>query len=235
MEEVLRSERAAGRIPVDVSTMNYGWDIESLDPAIGERRFIEVKGRAAGADTVTVTCNEVMAALNEPGRWVLAVVEVEAGFARTPSYINGFPWREPVPGEASVVIRLAELLARAERMDVRLILYVRLIVFRWSRAVTLHIEDPEIDRLAQVLADRSGTRWPSSPCRAPGPTGARPGDWRLADPVVAAAVARARNRPRQPGLAGRLDAIAQECAALPVYDDRSPDEILGYDEHGAPS
>ena len=30
-------------------------------------------------------------------------------------------------------------------------------------------------------------------------------------------------------------AIARQCAALPVYDARTPDEILGYDEHGLPT
>ena len=28
--------------------------------------------------------------------------------------------------------------------------------------------------------------------------------------------------------------IAAECGALPVLDDRSPEEILAYDEHGVP-
>lgn len=31
-----------------------------------------------------------------------------------------------------------------------------------------------------------------------------------------------------------LNEIALRCAALPVRDRRSADEILGYDEHGAP-
>lgn len=35
-------------------------------------------------------------------------------------------------------------------------------------------------------------------------------------------------------LADELDRIAKRCAALPVLDPRSPDEILGYDEHGLP-
>jgi len=35
-------------------------------------------------------------------------------------------------------------------------------------------------------------------------------------------------------LAGELDEIAKRCAALPVLDARSADEILGYDEHGLP-
>lgn len=33
-------------------------------------------------------------------------------------------------------------------------------------------------------------------------------------------------------LANELDEIALHCASLPVLDDRSPDEILGYDEAG---
>ena len=44
----------------------------------------------------------------------------------------------------------------------------------------------------------------------------------------------ARVRP-EPDLAERLMAIGRRCAALPVLDDRSPDEILGYDENGLPS
>ncbi len=33
----------------------------------------------------------------------------------------------------------------------------------------------------------------------------------------------------------RLLEIAKECAALPVHDNRTPDEIIGYDENGLPS
>ena len=35
-------------------------------------------------------------------------------------------------------------------------------------------------------------------------------------------------------LADRLVAIGKECAALPVLDERSSDEILGYGEDGLP-
>jgi antitoxin VapB len=43
-----------------------------------------------------------------------------------------------------------------------------------------------------------------------------------------------RERPRR-GLADELDEIAIHCARLPVIDPRTPDQILGYDEHGLPS
>lgn len=38
-----------------------------------------------------------------------------------------------------------------------------------------------------------------------------------------------------PELAKALEEIAKRCAALPALDDRSVDEILGYDENGIPS
>jgi antitoxin VapB len=36
------------------------------------------------------------------------------------------------------------------------------------------------------------------------------------------------------GVAKRLKEIAEQYAKLPVLDERSPDEIIGYDEHGVP-
>ncbi|HEY5210950.1 MAG TPA: type II toxin-antitoxin system VapB family antitoxin [Stellaceae bacterium] len=45
----------------------------------------------------------------------------------------------------------------------------------------------------------------------------------------------ANNRPQgKPGLAERLMEIGRHFSSLPVYDDRSPDEIIGYDENGLP-
>ncbi|WP_017302412.1 type II toxin-antitoxin system VapB family antitoxin [Nodosilinea nodulosa] len=47
---------------------------------------------------------------------------------------------------------------------------------------------------------------------------------------------KASKTPSQPRpLADRLNEIALRCAALPDYDNRSTDEILGYDEHGLPN
>ncbi|MCY4095015.1 MAG: type II toxin-antitoxin system VapB family antitoxin [Gammaproteobacteria bacterium] len=36
-------------------------------------------------------------------------------------------------------------------------------------------------------------------------------------------------------LMDELNEIALHCAALPIYDDRSADEIIGYDERGLPT
>lgn len=43
--------------------------------------------------------------------------------------------------------------------------------------------------------------------------------------------ARKDNRP----LAERLMEIGSQCASLPVVDDRTPDEIVGYDENALPT
>ncbi|MGH6855183.1 MAG: type II toxin-antitoxin system VapB family antitoxin [Aestuariivirga sp.] len=41
--------------------------------------------------------------------------------------------------------------------------------------------------------------------------------------------------PKDDDLAERLMAIGREVAAMPVLNDMTDDEILGYDEHGAPT
>lgn len=42
-------------------------------------------------------------------------------------------------------------------------------------------------------------------------------------------------RPKDEDLVERILEIGRRCATLPVIDNRSPDEILGYDENGLPS
>jgi antitoxin VapB len=45
---------------------------------------------------------------------------------------------------------------------------------------------------------------------------------------------RLRNSRAKRRLADQLDEIALHCARLPVLDERSADEIMGYDKHGLP-
>ena len=58
MRLVMETERAQGRQVYDVSAMNLGYDITSLDLASGELRLIEVKGLGASTGTVLLTPNE---------------------------------------------------------------------------------------------------------------------------------------------------------------------------------
>ena len=99
MEAVMALERSLGYEPQDVSTENRGYDIESRDPKTGSLRFIEAKGRRADADSITITRNEMLAALNSADAYILAVVLVDGGFAHKPLYVpNPAPVFGPEPG-----------------------------------------------------------------------------------------------------------------------------------------
>jgi hypothetical protein len=86
MAAVMETEQRLGFTPRDVSSEKLGYDIESAVPGTGRLRFIEVKGRAAGAATVTVTKNEILTGLNKPENFILALVEVDGSNA-DPYYI----------------------------------------------------------------------------------------------------------------------------------------------------
>ena len=115
MEAVMTYERALGNPPRDVSAERKGWDIESRDVRTGHLRCIEVKGRHADARDVIVTKNEILASLNPPEAFHLALVRVETGFARAPVYVQRFFLRELGFAETAVVFNLADLLSLAAR------------------------------------------------------------------------------------------------------------------------
>lgn len=117
MRAVMDAEIALGNDPHDVSARNVGYDIESRDRQTGRLRFIEVKGRRAGAETVTLTYNELYRALNSPEAFILALVEVDNARASHPRYVKHYPFREPDPLASSVNFDLQELLSRSEKPD----------------------------------------------------------------------------------------------------------------------
>lgn len=86
--------------------------------------------------------------------------------------------------------------------------------------MALSIKDPEADRLARELAKRTGTT--------------------ITEAVIDALKARLRQQKirseeDRKEMVRKAMEIAKECAALPDYDTRSPDEIIGYDENGLPT
>lgn len=114
MKAVLDAEQALGYQTVDVSARNCGWDITSYARDGGETRHIEVKGRHPDARTITVTHNEVVQALNQGQKFLLAVVSVHAdGRAEAPLYVRQPFAREPEHDVVSINVDLAKLLARA--------------------------------------------------------------------------------------------------------------------------
>jgi len=111
---VMDVERALGFEPTDREFEKLGYDIESRIPGTGQLRFIEVKGRVTGADTVTVTKNEILTSLNKPDDFILALVEFLDGDTHRVHYLWRPFQREPDFGVTSVNYNFADLLRRAE-------------------------------------------------------------------------------------------------------------------------
>ncbi len=111
---VMDIERRLGFEPVDREHEKLGYDIESRVPGTGRLRFIEVKGRSEGADTVTVTKNEILYSLNKPDDFILVLVELQDGGRHRVCYLRQPFQREPDFGVTSVNYDFAELLARAQ-------------------------------------------------------------------------------------------------------------------------
>ncbi len=111
---VMEVERNLGFEPTDREAEKLGYDIESRVPGTGKLRFIEVKGRAAGAATITVTRNEILYSLNKPEDFILAIVEFLDGGEHRVHYLREPFQREPEFGVTSVNYDFAELLAQGE-------------------------------------------------------------------------------------------------------------------------
>jgi antitoxin VapB len=83
--------------------------------------------------------------------------------------------------------------------------------------MALSLKDPEADRLAREVAARTGET--------------------LTAAVVVALrerLARLGRRSKRRRLRDELREISQRCANLPTLDDRTADEIVGYDDQGLP-
>jgi len=114
MHMVMEAEKQLGNQPRDVSAEKCGYDIESKVEANGKLRFIEVKGRVAGALTVTVTRNEILTALNKPDDFILAIGQVDGDLQKL-VYVRRPFQQEPDFAVESINYKLQELLARGEQ------------------------------------------------------------------------------------------------------------------------
>ena len=91
--------------------------------------------------------------------------------------------------------------------------------------MTLVIDDPELDRLARELAEATGVSVAEA----------------VRDAVRAKLAACGEVEPKPKPKPTKkdidwdeVDRILDRVAKLPVLDDRTPDEIIGYDENGLP-
>lgn len=110
---IMQVERDLGFEPVDREFEKLGYDIESRT-GDGTLRFLEVKGRESGAQTITVTKNEILMSLNKPEQFILAVVEFTSPTEHRVHYVRRPFTREPDFGVTSVNYDMSELLAKAE-------------------------------------------------------------------------------------------------------------------------
>jgi antitoxin VapB len=78
---------------------------------------------------------------------------------------------------------------------------------------TLYVKNPAAHRLAEQVSKQMGVT--------------------LTEAVISALEDKLRKTPR-PLDRAKIDEICARLDALPVIDDRTPDEILGYDEFGIP-
>ena len=83
--------------------------------------------------------------------------------------------------------------------------------------MALSIKHPEADRLARQLADETGETITEAVTKA-----------------IRERLVRETGEDKD-AVRAEIDRIVAEVAMLPVLDDRTPDEIIGYDEHGLPT
>lgn len=122
MHAVMNAEAALGHTVTDVSAHKCGWDVTSQPPAVEGRlpdaRHIEVKGRAKGSTTVTVTKNEIFYGFNQKDKFILAIVLVDGdpqdgGTCEGPFYVRKPFTQEPDWAVTSINLDLGELLNRS--------------------------------------------------------------------------------------------------------------------------
>jgi len=83
--------------------------------------------------------------------------------------------------------------------------------------MALSIKSIEVERMAREISSKTGESLTGAIQRA-----------------LEERLERLKQARRQQILKGQLEEILQRVDRLPILDSRSPDEILGYDEHGLP-
>ena len=122
MHAVIEIEKNLGYRPSDVSAAKCGYDVESFVPEDMRKRLqayalrlIEVKGRAKGATTVTISKNEILTGLNKTDEFILAIVEVDGVKTKTIYLKNPFKGMEkPAFAEVSRNFNIMDLIRNAE-------------------------------------------------------------------------------------------------------------------------
>lgn len=92
-------------------------------------------------------------------------------------------------------------------------------IFLEASLMALSLDDPETDRLAQKIANLTGETVTEAVRRA------------LAERLEREQLKRSHKRASRE----EIRALIKHCASLSILDDRTDDEIIGYDENGLPT
>ena len=122
LQTVTAAETALGHQVKDVSAEKCGWDLTARPPpradgSLPPDRHIEVKGRAKGQSTITVSRNEILYGLNQAEQFILAIVIVDGEQYEGPFYLRNPFTREPDFGVASINYSLDEATGAGRMMD----------------------------------------------------------------------------------------------------------------------
>ena len=113
----MAAEYELGHEVIDVSSQKCGWDVTSLPKAVDRKllasRHIEVKGRAKGGNTVTVTRNKILYGLNQQDKFILGIVFVNGEKHEGPFYVTKPFTQEPDWAVMSINLDLSHLLSTA--------------------------------------------------------------------------------------------------------------------------
>lgn len=96
-------------------------------------------------------------------------------------------------------------------------LYILMHTCLYRHPMALSIKDPETDRLARALSEATGESLTEAIRRA-----------------LQERLARETQRNAHYRLETTVKRVQERLAALPVLDPRSPEELIGYDDHGLP-
>lgn len=116
IERVFETEHTLGHDATDLGQDQHGFDIESRDTT-GSLRFIRVRSYSEDANQIVLTQNELIAALNAPDRFILALVKVQDGRADFPHYLHGRKFPKQTMDEVNIPVDLEDLLSQSETPD----------------------------------------------------------------------------------------------------------------------
>ena len=115
---VRETEELRGCRVINVSSEDCGWDLTSIqyrpDGSIADENHIEVKGRAKGQTTITVSKNEILYGLNQGDTFLLAIVMVDGEEYEGPYYVRHPFSQEPDWAEVSKNLDISTLIRKAD-------------------------------------------------------------------------------------------------------------------------